>query len=733
MSGVPNNNTRASRRRAELEQRRLEQQRSKQRAADASAAETALRTSAPSSLGRYTAAAAAVIMILAVGVLGIISPYLPIAGDQVTHNWWLTEFRDRLFRGDIFGWTNDLSAGYLFGFFYFPTPAIIFAVLGLVLPDAVAIKCMVAGSLALIPFGAWRLAKGLGLPPATAALAPLASLALLFSNQPSFVGGTLYSTLTGEFSYAYGLAFSMIAIGEVLRTARGEGRWWVSALALAAAVTSHLLAAIPAAIVVAVVLVKHFSTEARRNLVSMLVLAVAASCWWTVPSIMESSEALGDGHRRVTDFLGWIAPLYSLPLVLSGIAGLVFGVVKRRPGARVLVALAASGPAFLLAMPGSFMWNVRVMPWYFAALSISLIYLAEPVLAKLSLRKKAVQAFVVVFGLASLLLSLSLPANFQLANMIRESQYGGKNLSGTKYIDELTELLGTLPPGRAMVAMPEKWIGALPARDWVTALPMHTDGRITSPITLYYEASRSTPGIEYTHSYVSYEAHTSLSWMRYRTPDEGFDIGVRSLQLHGIRYYVVGDQKMFDFATKNEELKLLNVVGQESGVDAHQWAVFEVRNADVITPVRTPIEVVPALPSERAWGSAAANWIDVYDENGEYPLPLESGPAEFDGTRTYEDAVVSDVLITDERISFTTSRIGVPILVKVSHSGHWRATGATGPYRSAPNFMLVVPTDARVELRFTAPLGERIGPPLALALGLGLFSYRLRLRRKTGS
>jgi uncharacterized membrane protein len=53
-----------------------------------------------------------------------------------------------------------------------------------------------------------------------------------------------------------------------------------------------------------------------------------------------------------------------------------------------------------------------------------------------------------------------------------------------------------------------------------------------------------------------------------------------------------------------------------------------------------------------------------------------------------------------DRISFAVDDVGSPILVRVSYFPNWQAHGADGPWRVAPNLMVVVPTDERVELRY---------------------------------
>ena len=56
---------------------------------------------------------------------------------------------------------------------------------------------------------------------------------------------------------------------------------------------------------------------------------------------------------------------------------------------------------------------------------------------------------------------------------------------------------------------------------------------------------------------------------------------------------------------------------------------------------------------------------------------------------------VSDVEIGEQDVSFRVDQVGVPVLVKVSYFPNWEVDGAEGPYRVAPNFMVVVPTEQR--------------------------------------
>ncbi len=68
---------------------------------------------------------------------------------------------------------------------------------------------------------------------------------------------------------------------------------------------------------------------------------------------------------------------------------------------------------------------------------------------------------------------------------------------------------------------------------------------------------------------------------------------------------------------------------------------------------------------------------------------------------------VTDIHDTDSSVSFRVSRTGVPVVVRTSYFPNWEASGADGPWRLTPNFMVVVPTSKTVTLRYA-----RSGPEM---------------------
>ncbi|MEN9821607.1 MAG: hypothetical protein RLZ04_33, partial [Actinomycetota bacterium] len=75
---------------------------------------------------------------------------------------------------------------------------------------------------------------------------------------------------------------------------------------------------------------------------------------------------------------------------------------------------------------------------------------------------------------------------------------------------------------------------------------------------------------------------------------------------------------------------------------------------------------------------------------------------------------------------FDVSETGVPVLVRISYFPSWKVEGAEGPYRVAPNFMVVVPTSTSVRLEYSSS-GIDKGAWVLTLIGIGLlFVWRRR-------
>jgi hypothetical protein len=186
------------------------------------------------------------------------------------------------------------------------------------------------------------------------------------------------------------------------------------------------------------------------------------------------------------------------------------------------------------------------------------------------------------------------------------------------------------------------------------------------------------------------------------------------------------------------------------------WNVYEVEGWGLVEPLSEVPVVVPGLSTSPLqpkqardhWLEVGMSWFqdrEVWDGT----VPVASGPtawprvpvrivpdpitgeqkptddrylakvepAEPIPTSELPPVEVTDVEVGDDGVSFKVDRVGVPVLVRMSYFPNWKVSGAQGPFRAAPNFMVVVPTENTVTLKY----GWTPIDGLAYALtGLGL-------------
>ena len=177
------------------------------------------------------------------------------------------------------------------------------------------------------------------------------------------------------------------------------------------------------------------------------------------------------------------------------------------------------------------------------------------------------------------------------------------------------------------------------------------------------------------------------------------------------------------------------------------WVIFQVADSELVEPVTQEPAVLEGVdPGQDDWlcrneddqGRCNGPAVDWYLHPERWDVLLAaSGPPEWQRVdpdrprpeRRPEPAVtVSAIEAGTDTISFEVDQVGTPVLVKASYFPNWRAEGAEGPYRVAPNLMVVVPTSERVELRYGREPVEWIAY-LLTATGVALL---LLLARRPG-
>jgi hypothetical protein len=240
-------------------------------------------------------------------------------------------------------------------------------------------------------------------------------------------------------------------------------------------------------------------------------------------------------------------------------------------------------------------------------------------------------------------------------------------------------------------------------------------------------------------------ASNPVRGLDYRTIED-FDLGVRYLQLMGVRYYLAHTADAKARADADPRLRLIEKIPDADQLPPNGWSIYEVRGARTVAPLRYEPVVVDARsgtqsecfgrrptagqknPELSAWECLAAGW---WNDPAALDRPLAAGgPKRWarvpqgraaDAPRRRLPPVrVTDVRETDDSVSFRVSRTGVPVVVRTSYYPNWEADGAEGPWRLTPNFMVVVPTSRSVTLHYARSTPEWLGFGLTLVGLVGL-------------
>jgi hypothetical protein len=657
----------------------------------------------------------------------------PTGGDMGAHVLLPQELRDILLpSGRVFGWSSSWYAGFPALYFYFPIPALATVLLDVFLPYGVAFKLVTIVGLVALPVATYAFVRLLGFSRLVSALAGLTGSMFLFMESFSIFGANVKSTLAGEFSFSWSFALSILYLGIVTRDTRlGRRITPLAGIVLALTAMTHIVTTM---IVVAVSVVLLFRRNGPRTVLSSWVLGFALSAFWSMPLLIRVIQGMTTdmGWSPVTnivgdDIPGSPMPGEFIPILIVGIIGMLWTMLRRDDVAVLawLTLLPLVGYFVLPKIGVTVLYNARLLPyWYFGMYVFAGIALG---LAVLEVSRRVPMRRSVTIGLSlGVGLIVVVATIFSIHDVPGWVKWNFEGYEGKADYGEyrtLMETVDTLPPGRIM------WEANSDMNKYGTPMalmlfPYWSEGH-PSMEGLFFESSLTTPFHFLNASEVSERPSNPVRGLNYR----GLDMarGVEHLAVYDVSYYVSFTER----GAEEARLAGLDEVGE-----APPWTIFELPPSD-------PVDVATVEPAVWAGGGdfvePALEWYDDV-EHLDYWL-VEEGPSEWPRVETVDErlvatpyagaGIVTDYVSDDHRISFTTSAVGVPHLVKTSYFPNWTAEGADGPYRAAPSLMVVVPTSEQVVLEFKNTYAENLGMAFTLiaVVGLGVYAYRRSGRR----
>jgi hypothetical protein len=271
-------------------------------------------------------------------------------------------------------------------------------------------------------------------------------------------------------------------------------------------------------------------------------------------------------------------------------------------------------------------------------------------------------------------------------------------------------------------------------------LPYWTNGCVDSMEGLLFESSSTTPFHFLNQNELSVTASDAVAGLPYGGLN--VPLGIEHLQQLGVRYFLASSNTVEQAASADPSVTEVASTGPWStsynGETLNTtWKVYEIKGSALVQPLADQPVVWHGIgPGQTSWLAPAVSW---YDNPSRWAVvPVAGGPAGWARVPVGDKqptavpvatTAVSNVTQTDGSVSFHVDRVGTPVEIKVSYFPNWQATGAQGPWRAAPNLMVVVPTSHQVTLHYASSSGDKVGELVTLVSLLVAVALALGERR----
>jgi hypothetical protein len=651
-------------------------------------------------------------------------PTVTAGGDTPCHYPTAVWFAERLLpEGRLHGWYPGAYLGHPLLLYYFPLPFALMAALAKVFGMPVAFKLGTVLGVFLLPVWSYVAFRLMGFRFPGPLLAAGASAVFLFLEENPIWGGTIASTLTGEFAYTYGIGLAVLYLGIVYR-AYAAGRSPLGpALALGLVAFAHGYAVLWAGLTSAFFLAG--SRRPARTLswllgVAGLAFALAAVCLLPLLSDWGLTTPYNDPWITVTT-TGLVPPFLRPLFVVAGI-GLAVAVARgRRAGGvdrRLLFLLHAAvvGAGLAAAGPALGVIDIRFVP--FAQLALCL--LAAALLGLFLERAARPEPAAVALVLAGLLYG---DASSRVLRHWIDWNYTG--LEAKELWPAYRRLAETL---RATPADPRVAVEYSSIHERAGSIRMyetipHFSGRSTLE-GVYNQASLQTHPVYYLASELNAIPPNPFREIEYSTFDT--EAALDHLRLFNVSHVV------------SLSPQLTSALGERTDVsfDASipPYTVYRVDGGS--GRYVEPLRYQPVRSSPAGWRDKAMRWFTRRPLSGAHLVFTEDPRIQTTETDEWlpaplvplPEGVVVTEAVGPEAITLTTSRPGHPLLVRVSYHPRWRAEGADGPFLTSPALMTIIPRERAVRLVYARNWADHLGT--ALTLGVLAFAAALAVKRR---
>jgi hypothetical protein len=696
----------------------------------------------------------------------VFSDLLPTGGDMGAHIVPTKFFVTELFNNfKLSGWSQDWFAGYPVYYFYFPLPPIITSLLSFLFPFSISFKTMVLISQILLVISIEMLMRnnskefsfyGFGV-----------GLLYLLTESFTIFGGNLASSLAGQYSFTYSIAFANFSIFYLLKSNHRYSTE-IASLFIGLSVLSHL---IPFMIYLPIFAYYFLKSDVKINVkISAFLFFLFISMRFSISLFLNLEFTTNMTYTPYTQ----LSDLVKSDILPFAIGAIIYVISS---SSRTTLKAVAGFELYLIIIaiflffygPESALWNGRIVPFFnlgiiilfFNLLHFDIKNLTKKIQGKypltifiLSINSYLMYLyyskwgntystttisviFIILFMflisinsekflIYTTLVSLTFGTLSYLPHWLNWNFSGYESKNNWSDITTLYEGLDTLEPGRIMWE-PNSDLNKYGTPMVLMTIPMFTDHQ--SVEGLYFDSSITTPFHFLTVSGVAERPSNPVGGLTYINGE--FDKGFRLMEELGVDYFIAYTQSIkdkangsenFNFLFSNEVFNVYSINTKKVELVEDNLHIFE--SPDFYDRLKNAVLREGSEQSffESAYKSFKDELNHKIIENYDESLAVRS--------ESNADLLISDLNIQNELITFKTNKPNQLHLIKVSYFPNWKIKNGYGPFRISPSFMAVVPKDEFVEIRFESSNVEKALNLLSILTLFGalLITYKYKKR-----
>lgn len=647
--------------------------------------------------------------------------------------------------GKMIGWYPGNYGGYPLFAMYFPLLFVAAAGLSIFVPLTVSFKFVTVLGPLLLPVCSYLMLRLCRFRFPGPGLAAVASLLFLLNTSNTMWGGNLYSTLAGEFSYAFSFSMMFVLLGMIFRLVEqievdherlNLGLVIGAIFVLILVGTSHGFTLIVASLAIVYPLASP-RFFLRKSIVILLVFGIGGLLFagWFMQLLFNAPYTTEFNVLWTFASIDEVVPEFLIPTLSLYFLFSIYVLVPEKSGWQVLKWRERNQMFFswyviffcvvcfysseMLGLP-----DIRFIPFLHYFTTILGVAFLGTVLGVVC-RRGLVRRLLPFIGFCVCILWVLEFSNNSRTWAVWNFK-GFENAPGWPVYDSVNKAVsGNYAQPRVAYEHSARTnnLGTVRAFE---SLP-YFSGRATLE-GLYFQSSLLSPFVFYVQSLYSKEI--SCPFPNY--PCSRFDLGraMDYLALFNVDQIILVSEE-----ARAQARKLPNKIELQEKIPDSDYEIWRLQQSE--TSYVDVLSEAPLYVSPEKFRDRFYSWFRSYEQDARFLYTIPTAFAGVHGIDHLEKRPDNETVaesktcvvhetIESESILFQTNCVGQPHLVKVAYNPGWKVDGGDGPYLASPAYLLIYPTESEVYLYYDNAGPRQIGLFMAM-LGAALLVFLISL------